>query len=50
MPGLQELIYIAVPLAILFLTYRVGHRIGKAEGRLQGRDEAESRRASKTGG
>jgi hypothetical protein len=49
MPGLQELLYIVVPLLVLFVTYRIGHRIGKAEGRLLGRDE-EARRSSKTGG
>jgi len=50
MPGFGELIlFIVVPLGVLFVTYRIGHRIGKAEGRLQGRDEAESRRPSKTG-
>ena len=50
MPGFQELIYIVAPLAILFVTYRIGHRIGKAEGRLLGRDEAEPRRSSKPEG
>lgn len=34
--------FILIPLAVLVLAYRVGHRIGKAEGRLLGRDEAAS--------
>jgi hypothetical protein len=50
MPGLQELLYIVVPLLVLFVTYRIGHRIGKAEGRLLGRDETADRRSSKPGG
>lgn len=50
MPGLQELLYIVVPLLVLFVTYRIGHRIGKAEGRLLGRDEAEGRHSGQTGG
>jgi len=51
MPGFGELIlFIVVPLSVLAVTYRIGHRIGKAEGRLLGRDEAEGRRSSKPGG
>jgi hypothetical protein len=49
MPGFQELLFIVVPLAVLFVTYRIGHRIGKAEGRLLGRDETEARRSNKPG-
>lgn len=48
--GLAELfIFIAVPVVVLIVTYRIGHRIGKAEGRLLRRDEAEGRRANKAG-
>ena len=50
MPGMSELLFVVVPLVVLFVTYRIGHRIGKAEGRLLGRDEAEGRRSTKPGG